>query len=71
MWKQCEQAPQTNGQSSPGKEHSGQHPSKAIRQIPQFSSFATHFHVATPIQLLTFTFIVISFRMLAETFVKH
>lgn len=50
MWKQCEQAPQTNGQSSPGNEHSVQQFSNGIRQIPQFSSFATQRHVATAIQ---------------------
>lgn len=40
-----------NGQSSPGNLQSGQHPSKAILQIPQFSSLATHLQVATPVQL--------------------
>lgn len=50
MWKQCEHAPQTKGQSSPGNEHSGQQFSKAIRQIPQFSSFAIQRHVATAVQ---------------------
>lgn len=34
---------------------SGQQPLKAMRQIPQFSSFATHSHEATPLQLRTFT----------------
>ena len=29
MWKQCVQAPQTSGQSSPGLLQSGQQPSKA------------------------------------------
>lgn len=58
MWKQCEQEPQTSGQSSPGSEQSGQQPSKAIRQIPQLSSLASHFHTATPIQLFTVTFIL-------------
>lgn len=50
MWKQCEQAPQTSGQSSPGVRHSGQQFSKAIRQMPQLSSLAIHRHVATPVQ---------------------
>lgn len=44
-----------NGQSSPGILQSGQQPSKAMRQIPQFSSLATHRHVATPIHLLYIT----------------
>lgn len=39
------------GQSSPGILQSGQQPSNAIRQIPQFSSLATQRHVATPIHL--------------------
>lgn len=55
MWKQCEHPPQTNGQSSPGSEHSGQVFSNAMRQMPQFSSFATHFQDATPIQDLIIT----------------
>lgn len=50
IWKTWEQFPQTNGQSSPGKEQSGQQASNAIRQIPQFSSFAIHFQTATPSQ---------------------
>lgn len=50
MWKQCVQAPQTSGQSSPGNEHSVQQLSKGIRHIPQFSSLAIQRHVATPIQ---------------------
>lgn len=48
MWKQCEHCPHTSGQSSPGTLQSGQQPLKAMRQIPQFSSFATHSHEATP-----------------------
>lgn len=40
-----------NGQSSPGNLQSGQHPSKAILHIPQFSSLATHLHVATAVHL--------------------
>ena len=36
IWKQWVQAPQTNGQSSPGSLQSGQHPSKATRQIPHW-----------------------------------
>ena len=47
MWKQWVQAPHTKGQSSPGNLQSGQHPSNATRQIPQVSSLAIHFHVAT------------------------
>lgn len=39
------------GQSSPGILQSGQQPSNAIRQIPQFSSLATQRQVATPIHL--------------------
>lgn len=50
MWKQCVQAPQTSGQSSPGNEHSVQQLSNGIRHIPQFSSLAIQRHVATPIQ---------------------
>lgn len=50
MWKQCVQAPQTSGQSSPGSEHSVQQLSKGIRQIPQLSSLAIQRHVATAIQ---------------------
>lgn len=50
MWKQWEQAPHTNGQSSPGNLQSGQQLSKGIRQMPQLSSFATHRQVATPVQ---------------------
>lgn len=53
IWKTCEQKPQTNGQSSPAKVHSGQHASKNILQIPQFSSLAIHFHAATPVQSKT------------------
>lgn len=56
MWKQCEQAPQTSGQSSPGRAQSGQQPSKAIRQMPQLSSLASHFQTATPIQPLRAAF---------------
>lgn len=52
IWNTCEQRPQTKGQSSPGILQSGQQPSKAIRQMPQFSSLATQRHVATPIHLL-------------------
>ena len=40
IWKQWVQAPQTTGQSSPGVLHSGQQPSKAIRQMPHVSSLA-------------------------------
>lgn len=58
MWKQCEQDPHTSGQSSPGRAQSGQQPSKAIRQMPQLSSLASHFQTATPIQLFTVTFIL-------------
>lgn len=50
MWKQWVHAPQTSGQSSPGNEQSGQQDSKAIRQIPQLSSFVVHFQIATPVQ---------------------
>lgn len=50
MWKQCEHAPQTSGQSSPGSLQSGQQLSKGMRQIPQLSSFATQRQVATPVQ---------------------
>lgn len=57
MWKQCEHWPQTSGQSSPGSLQSGQQPSKGIRQIPQLSSFATHFHEATPVHCFMVTFI--------------
>lgn len=57
IWKQWEHSPQTNGQSSPGSLQSGQQPSNAIRQIPQLSSLATQRHVATAVQLFTFTFI--------------
>lgn len=38
------------GQSSPGSLQSGQQFSKASRQIPQVSSLAIHFQVATPTQ---------------------
>ena len=48
MWKQCVHCPHTSGQSSPGSLQSGQQPSKATRQMPHVSSFATHFHVQTP-----------------------
>lgn len=56
IWKQCVQRPQTNGQSSPGILQSVQQPSNAFLHIPQLSSFANHFHVATDVQLLIFTF---------------
>lgn len=50
IWKQCEQAPHTSGQSSPGSLQSGQQLSNGIRQMPQLSSFATQRQVATPVQ---------------------
>lgn len=39
------------GQSSPGSLQSGQQPSKAILQIPQVSSWASHVHDATACHL--------------------
>lgn len=62
IWKQCEQTPHTNGQSSPGSAHSGQVLSNDIRQMPQFSSFAIQRHDATPIHDLIVTFILGTFR---------
>lgn len=50
MWKQWVQAPQTSGQSSPGRVHSVQQLSKGIRQMPQLSSFAIQRQVATAVQ---------------------
>lgn len=55
MWKQWEHWPQTNGQSSPGTLQSGQQPLNAVRQMPQFSSFATQNQVAMAFQRFTFT----------------
>ena len=40
-----------SGQSSPGSLQSGQHPSKAILQIPQVSSWASQVHEATACHL--------------------
>lgn len=50
IWKTWEQFPHTKGQLSPGNVQSGQQDSKAMRQIPQLSSFAIHFQTATPVQ---------------------
>ena len=49
MLKECDLS--LRGQSSPGTLQSGQHPSKAWRQIPQLSSGASQVHVATACQL--------------------
>ncbi|KAJ1398313.1 hypothetical protein SESBI_31153 [Sesbania bispinosa] len=40
-----------SGQSSPGSLQSGQHPSKAILQIPHVSSWASQVHEATACHL--------------------
>ena len=49
------------GQSSPGNLHSGQQASNGILQIPQLSSFATHLHVATAVQLKKYIYMLGNF----------
>ena len=63
MWKQWEHCPHTRGQSSPGSLQSGQQLSKAMRQMPQLSSLATHFHTATPVQFFISTFMPGCFKI--------
>jgi len=48
---------QTGGQSSPGYLTSGQQASKGYLQIPQHSSFTSHFQTATPCHRFTLIFI--------------